>query len=217
MEVDFKNYIAHCEICQLSDPDNRRIRHPMHSLPNPGIPFHTWHLDWIQDLPESKGLSQIAVATDRATKITYAQAFPSRDGTNSVKFLYNLMCTYEAPAAIVSDRASAFLGNEFQRYLKKNGIVHFPSSSHHPQSNGLVERVNGILESILRKYCAGNESLWSRYLNSAVLNLNVRKHTVTGHSPYYLCYGFHPRLPGTTEPPTAYDFSDDEERDVFTS
>ena len=56
----------------------------------------------------------------------------------------------------------------------------------------------------------------SRYLNSALLNLNVRKHTVTGYSPFYLSYGFHPRLPGTTEPPTAYDLSDENEKTAFT-
>ena len=88
MEVEFKNYIAHCEICQISDPETRRLRHPKHALPNPGIPFHTWHIDWIQDLPESDGLSQIAVATDRATRTTFAKASSSRDGLASVKFLY---------------------------------------------------------------------------------------------------------------------------------
>jgi hypothetical protein len=216
MEPDYKNFIARCHICQMSDADRQRIKHPMHSLPDPGVPFHTWHIDWIQDLPLSEGNSQIAVATDRATRITFAKAFPSRDALDSVKFVHLLMCQYGAPSTIITDRASAFLGHEFKRYCHKNGIIHYSSTSYHPQTNGLVERVNGILESILKKFCAGNESLWNKFLDSSILNLNARKHTVTGYSPFYLAYGFQPKLPGTTEPPAAFDFSDKSDRTAFT-
>jgi hypothetical protein len=216
METDYKNFISACSVCQMADSNHHPVSHPMHALPNPGIPFHTWNIDWIQDLPESDQFTQIAVAIDRATRTTFALPFSNRGARESVQFLFLLMCQYGAPSVVISDRASVFLGHEFKRYCEKNGIKHFSSSSYHPQSNGAVERANGVLEGILRKLCAGNETLWAKFLNSAVFNMNVRAHTVTGYSPFYLCYGFHPRFPGTTEPPSAFNFETMEDRDVFT-
>ena len=148
--------------------------------------------------------------------MTFAKAFKFRDALDSVTFLHLLMCNYVSPSVVITDRVSVCLGHEFKRYCHKNGILQFSSSSYHPQTNGLVERVNCVLEGILRKFCAENEELWSRFLDTCVLNLNVRKHTVTGFSPFYLAYGFQPRLPGTTEPPAAFDFSDSDEKTVLT-
>ena len=68
------------------------------------------------------------------------------------------------------------------------------------------------LNNILTKLCLGDRYKWDYYLPQAVLALNVRKHNATGFSPFYLCHGIEPRLPGDqlpSLPPKAFDINDE--------
>jgi hypothetical protein len=57
---------------------------------------------------------------------------------------------------------------------------------------------------MLTKMTLGTRSKWDEFVQSAVFNLNARKHDVTGFSPFYLVYGINPRLPGDIFPPCIY-------------
>jgi transposase InsO family protein len=213
VEKDYKDFIQRCTVCQMYEGSDKRIRHPMHPLQDPGIPFHTWHVDFIQDMEETdEGWTQIAVATDRATRMSLAKASRTRDAAAAITFLQELTFRFGSPSVIITDRASAFLSDQFQAFLSRNGIRHHPSTSYHPQTNGMVERVNGILEKILAKMCGGIRAKWGKYLSAAVFNLNARKHTVTGFSPFFLAFGFNPRLPGDISPIQVFDITQEEER-----
>jgi transposase InsO family protein len=213
MDPDYKAFLAGCSLCQLHDSDKHPVAAPLHPLPDPGIPFHTWHIDWIQDLPESsRGNSQIAVAVDKSTRMVVAHSFPNRNTDSCLSFLYGLMVRFGCPSQVISDRASVFLSLEFKKFCSINAIRHSASTSYHPQTNGLVERVNGVLEGMLGKLCAGATDKWDSYLDAAVFNLNARTHTVTGYSPFFLAFGFHPRLPGDTTSPHVFDFGQNQDR-----
>ena len=53
--------------------------------------------------------------------------------------------------------------NEIARLLSIN-CIH--STPYHPQANGLVERMNGTLKTMLRRMCAENPLDWDRYVES---------------------------------------------------
>jgi hypothetical protein len=159
----------------------------------------------------------VAVAVDKSTRFCFAHAFKSRTALDSATFLHLISLRFGSPYVVTTDRASAFLSNEFKIYCARNGIEHRASTAYHPQTNGLVERVNGVLEKILVKMCAGSDTIWDRFLESAVFNLNARKHTVTGFSPFFLAHGCHPRLPGDVTPPILFDFSQDGDRLSYTT
>jgi hypothetical protein len=98
MQADFAAYISQCPVCQLHDSDRHSLPHPMHPLPDPGIPFHTWHLDWIQDLPVTpRGNSQIAVAMCKSTRTTVALAFPNRTTASCLSFFDGAHFAFRLP------------------------------------------------------------------------------------------------------------------------
>ncbi|KAL1956619.1 hypothetical protein VTO42DRAFT_6966 [Malbranchea cinnamomea] len=58
---------------------------------------------------------------------------------------------------------------------------------------------NGTLGRMLTKYLVGKPTRsWDEYLPQALFATRVRLHAVTKISPFYLLYGFHPRIPSDT-------------------
>ena len=76
------------------------------------------------------------------------------------------------------------------------GSKHSITSIYHPQTNGLVERVNGILINMISKLVDKNQSNWSSLVKYMTFAYNTSVHTGTGFSPFYLVYGSEPNLPG---------------------
>jgi hypothetical protein len=63
--------------------------------------LHTWHIDWMQHLDETgDGWTQLAVTTDRATRMTVAQPSKTRDALSSSQFLNSLMLRFGAPSVV---------------------------------------------------------------------------------------------------------------------
>ena len=67
------------------------------------------------------------------------------------------------------------------------------STADHPQTDGQTERVNQVLEDMLRAYVSKKQSDWESYLPIIEFAYNSAKHVSTGFSPFMLMYGFQPR------------------------
>jgi len=68
-------------------------------------------------------------------------------------------------------------------------IDHVTSSPYHPQCNGLVEKFNGTLKSMLKKLCMERPVDWDRYLEPALFAYREVSHECLGFSPFELLYG----------------------------
>jgi len=68
-------------------------------------------------------------------------------------------------------------------------IEHLRTTPYHTQSNGLVERFNGTLKSMLRKLCTERPSDWDRYLEAVLFAYREVKQESLGFSPFELLYG----------------------------
>ena len=71
------------------------------------------------------------------------------------------------------------------------------STADHPQTDGQTERVNQVLEDMLRAYVTKKQTNWEDYLPILEFAYNSAKHVTTGFSPFMLLYGFQPRSPVT--------------------
>ncbi|KAJ7568666.1 hypothetical protein O6H91_01G042900 [Diphasiastrum complanatum] len=69
------------------------------------------------------------------------------------------------------------------------------SSSEHPQTDGQTERVNHILEDMLRAYVSSTQTDWVKHLPLLEFAYNDKRHASTGLSPFELNYGFMPLSP----------------------
>ena len=69
------------------------------------------------------------------------------DGKTAVKFLKDIILRYGYPHSIISDNGTNFAEGAFPRFCGKKGIRLDLASVAHPQSNGQVEKANGMVLS----------------------------------------------------------------------
>jgi hypothetical protein len=130
-----------------------------------------------------------------------AKAVPNMDADTIAEFLYDeILMNYGTPFEVFTDRGSAFLSEAVSEFEKIQRIRHFASTAYHPQTNGMIERMHSMLGHAITTLTEGRPERWDEYLKQSIFAIRVRRHAVTKHSPFYLLYGVHPRIPGDTNP-----------------
>ena len=98
------------------------------------------------------------------------------------------------PEDIISDRDPRFTAKFFEFVFKSLGTRLRMSTADHPQTDGQTERVNRVLEDILRSYATSFIDSWSSHLPMAEFAINNSVHVSTGYTPFYLNTLRHPRI-----------------------
>jgi transposase InsO family protein len=200
---DVRHYIAACPQCQLDQSINStHAQPPVRPVPPVALPFLRWGVDFMQDLPETKsGNRNVITAIDYGSRVALGRALRDRTAEAVAEFLYDeILMNFGAPYEIITDRANSFLSDGIALFYRLQGIRHHASTPYHPQTNGMVERMHQMVNHALTTLTNGKPERWDEYLKQTLFALRVRTHAVTKHSPFYLMYGVHPRLPGDTAP-----------------
>ena len=69
------------------------------------------------------------------------------------------------------------------------------STAYHPETDGQIERVNQVLEDMLRMYVMDNQTQWERYLPLVEFAYNNSYHSSIRMPPYQALYGRSCRTP----------------------
>ena len=201
MVKDIYQFIAACPNCQMQQRQHpSQERENVKIITDPFIqPFQRWGIDLIGRLPITMhGNRWIITAIDYATGWPIAKAIPKADEEAIADFIYNeIYMHYGAPQEIFTDGGKNLWGGVVQRYLDKIKTLHKGTSPYHPRTNGKVERLNGIIGTMLGKMLLNKPTkLWDLYLDQAVFACRIRTHSTMKTSPFYLVYGRHPHLLG---------------------
>jgi hypothetical protein len=73
------------------------------------------------------------------------------------------------------------------------------STAYHPQMDGQTERMNQTLEDYLRHFCSYYQDNWDKCLDMVEFALNNLDSTSLKLSPFFFCYGHHPKFNILTE------------------
>ena len=93
-----------------------------------------------------------------------------------------LFASYGLPLQLVSDNAYNFTSNEFQYFMKANGVKHIICSPYHPSSNGLAERFVRKFKQAMKAGEADGTTVNHR-LSNFLLSYQTTTHTTTNRSP----------------------------------
>ena len=101
------------------------------------------------------------------------------------------------PEEVISDQGTQFISEYMKEFSRLMGLKQLPTTPYHAMANGLVERFNGTLKSMLKKLCATEPRQWHRFINPALFAYREVPQESTGFSPFELLYGRTVRGPMT--------------------
>ncbi|KAG2780812.1 hypothetical protein PC129_g23664 [Phytophthora cactorum] len=192
-------YVRTCETCQRTKSSPHAAA-PLASLPVPTGCLQSISMDFVFGLPKDKaGNTGIVVFIDRLSKMAHLAAVPDTiygEGTASL-FLDRVFRQQGLPDAIFSDRDPRVTAKFWKSLFQVLGTRLDMSIADHPQTDGQTERVNRVVEDILRSVCAEAPGCWSEMLPLVEFALNNAVHASTGFTPFYVNGLATPRVPLT--------------------
>ncbi|UYV60174.1 hypothetical protein LAZ67_1000219 [Cordylochernes scorpioides] len=195
MTRDIANYTKHCETCQFNKSrDNRIVYGPLQQMPIATHPNHIFSLDTLGGL-HNYGTTRhsIHMIVDHHSRFLWAFPTKSVSTDSYITCLRNLF-QINKPEILITDRNAAFLSRKFKHFLERNNVKHLLTSSHHPETNAKVERLNSTIINRLRcEYNANLKIPWTKYIPKITESYNETVHTTTGFTPKFLYYGIQPQ------------------------
>ena len=172
-------------------------------------PFQIIGVD-IMDLPVIKrGNRHVLVFQDYFKKWPMVYAIPDQKSQRIVQILCEVIIPmFGVPGALLSDRGANLTSHLMLDICKILGIKKLNTTSYHPQChcNGMVERLNRTLKSMLRKHAGQFGLQWDTYLPGVLWAYRNSPHESTGEKPSFLLFGLDLRTSQTALlPPSSCD------------
>ena len=127
----------------------------------------------------------------RSTKV--AHFIPVKTTYTSTKlaqlYMSRIVSLHGVPKGIVSDRGTQFTSHFWRQLHESLGTRLEFSTTLHPQTDGQTERVNQILEDMLRACALDYKSSWDDNLPYAEFSYNNSFQVSIGMSPFEALYG----------------------------
>ncbi len=167
------------------------------------VPMHRWKdlsMDFVTGLLVStnwKGetYDSILVIVDQLMKMVYYESVKvTIDTSGLAKVILDVVVKYhDLLDSIVSDRGSVFTSKFWSSLCYFLGIKRRLFMAFYPLTNGQTERQNSTIEAYLRAFVNFEQNNWARLLPMAKFAYNNAKNASTGHTPFKLNCGYHPR------------------------
>jgi transposase InsO family protein len=87
-------------------------------------------------------------------------------------YISRILCLRGVPKTIISDRGAQFIARFWEPLHASLGTCLIHSSAYHPQTDGQTERVNQILEDMLRVCVLNYPDKWDKCLSLAGFSYN---------------------------------------------
>ena len=200
MVGDIRQFVENCAVCQTEKSDHTLAKGKLMSTHIPESKWSEISIDFVTDLPPSAtGRDFILVTVDKATRMVHlAPCRKNITATGTAQLLWNTVIRYHGlPRVIYSDKGPQFTARAWQELWKLTGTILGYSSAYHPQTQGVVERMNSVVSQTLRclLHEKNEKKEWEILLPTVEMVINSMPNSSTGFSPYYLNYGHEPVMP----------------------
>jgi hypothetical protein len=151
-----------------------------------------WGLDlWGPLAPAQGNLKYVVVAVEYFSMWIEVKPLATITSVTVQNFFWqNIICRFGVPKAITVDNGTQFEAEAFKDFCDQIGTkIHF-ALVRHPESNGLVERANGIIMTGIMKLIFNQpRGKWPDKLIKVVWSHNTAASRSTGFTPFKLLFG----------------------------
>jgi hypothetical protein len=192
MKRDVAEYIALCDVCNRVKAEHQKLANLLQPLPIPEWKWDNVGMDFITGLPRTKsGYASIWVVVDRLTKV--AHFIPVKTTYTSARlakiYMNRIVCLHGVPKSIVSDRGTQFTSHFWCQLHESLGTRLEFNTTFHPQTDGQIERVNQILEDMLRACALDYGFSWDENLPYEEFSYNNSHQASIEMAPFEALYG----------------------------
>ncbi|QRV79946.1 Retrotransposable element Tf2 protein [Ceratobasidium sp. AG-Ba] len=196
LKKSVNDYVSNCESCIRNKHSNQLPPGLLNPIELPSRPWDHINYDLITGLPESEGFDAILTVVDRMSRMVHFIPTTSRASASDVA---NLFVTYVwklhgLPSKTISDHGPQFNSAFLKQLYKRLDIKPSLSTAFRPQTDGLAKCLNQVVEVYLRHYVAYKQDNLAGILPMAEFAYNNSVNASTNQTPFYSCYGFHPRF-----------------------
>ena len=175
------------------------VKVPLKPNEIPDRPWKTITMDFIMDLPTSKGYDSMLMVINQHSKaiiLSPCNKTITAEQTSQL-LLDNIWKCTGFPEAIISNRGPQFAAQVTQELWRKLGIKQKLSTAFHPQTDGESKWVNQEIGQYLCICSNFHQDDWASLLPIIEFAHNACPHCSTQKTPFEIWYGFNP----TFKPP----------------
>uniref|UniRef100_A0AAR2M3W7 Gypsy retrotransposon integrase-like protein 1 n=1 Tax=Pygocentrus nattereri TaxID=42514 RepID=A0AAR2M3W7_PYGNA len=176
MNTDVMYYVKHCKRCILGKTPEPDARAPLENI-HTSEPMELVCIDfWTVELSDKKTID-VLVVTDHFSKMSHAFPCRNQSAKQVARRLWNdFFCVYGFPKRIHSDQGANFESRLIKDLLEMAGVHKSHTTPYHPMGNGITERFNRTLGSMIRALPAKCKSKWPQMLQTLTFCYNCTVH-----------------------------------------
>ena len=204
---DTLDYVCQCLTCQKTKAERVKIPGKLQPLDIPQMKWECLSMDFVTGLPKTtRNYDSIFVIVDKLTKAVHLILVKKTATATDIAqvFVKEIVRLHGIPARIISDRDTKFTSKFWQAMFQSLGTQLNLSSAYHPETDGQTERVNQVIEDMLRAYCSQQPQHWIKFLPLVEFAYNSSHHRSLGMSPFKALYGQECLVPLRLADPTLH-------------
>ncbi|KAL0561248.1 hypothetical protein IC582_001670 [Cucumis melo] len=191
MKREVADFVSRCLVCQQVKAPRQRPAELLQPLSVPGWKWESVSMDFITGLPKTlKGYIVIWVVIDRLTKS--AHFVPGKPTYIASKwgqlYMTEIVRLHGVPVFIISDRDTRFTSKFWKGLQLALGTRLDFSTAFHPQTDGQTDRLNQILEDMLRACVLEFSRSWDSHLHLMEFAYNNSYQATIGMAPFEALY-----------------------------
>ena len=189
--ADVARFCRSCDICQKAAPKGRICKVPLGEMPLMEEPFKRVAVDLFGPISpvSEKGNRYMLTVVDFATRYPEAVALPKIETERVAEPLLEVFCRVGFRKEMLSNRGTQFTSGMMKQVSRLVSTKQLFTTPYNPHCNGLCERINGVLKSMLKKMCQKRPKDWDRYLPAILFAYREVPQSSTRFSPFELLYG----------------------------
>jgi hypothetical protein len=198
MKREVAEYVVVCDTCQSVKVEHQRPAELLQPLRVPEWKWEEISMDFIVGLPMTQSrYDSIWVIVDCLTKVAHFIPVKTTYSGHQLAELYmtRIVCLHGVPKIIVSDRGTQFTSKFWERLHESMDTRLNFSSAYHPQTEGQTERINQVLEDMLREFALNYSRSWDKSLPYAEFSYNNSYQESLKMAPFEMLYGRRCRTP----------------------
>ncbi|KAL0551236.1 hypothetical protein IC582_010322 [Cucumis melo] len=192
MKREVAEFVSKWLVCQQVKAPRQKPAGLLQPLSIPEWKWENVSMDFITGLPRTlRGFTVIWVVVDRLTKS--AHFVPGKSTYTASKwaqlYMSEIVRLHGVPVSIVSDRDARFTSKFWKGLQTAMGTRLDFSTAFHPQTDGQTERLNQVLEDMLRACALEFPGSWDSHLHLMEFAYNNSYQATIGMAPFEALYG----------------------------